>query len=460
MHTHQLLAKSLATSIALCFTGSLLAQGTPGDDCTGALTIPLGVHGPFTTVGATTSTPSWPCALGGNDVWFKHTSTGISTLTASLCGSGYDTAIEVFDGSAGCGTLVSIGCNDDSCGLQSSISWPAANGTDYYIRVGGYNGSTGTFTLDLTQVFNFEILGAVEATPFSSTLAVGNGTFADNEFIRWNLSDPGNQFPGLFSAVGLNFGVGTQQIGSTPGLPGLELLWQGSTPAGAAFILPPNQIGGPDFLLSIPSGIFSNGDSIRVQGLVLAPAVATGPLPVVATENTLEYTFFGAWSGQENFDSGLSLPLGWTNSGPNNWTVDANGTSSTATGPTAANSLPNYLYCETSIAHPGLFILDLPPFPSSSAPNNRLEFQLSRIGAAIATLNVQMDDGTGTFVTLATYTGPDPTQGQGAIEWSFESIDITNGGTIVPPATLKFRFEYSGTTTFTADIALDDISVN
>jgi hypothetical protein len=68
--------------------------------------------------------------------------------------------------------------------------------------------------------------------------------------------------------------------------------------------------------------------------------------------------------------------------------------------------------------------------------------------------------GTNTFVTIATYAGPDPTQAQGAVEWSFESIDITNGGTITPPANLIFRFQYSGTTSFTADIAIDDLSVN
>jgi hypothetical protein len=307
------------------------------------------------------------------------------------------------------------------------------------------------------------LVGTAEAIPLSNTLSATSSTFGDSDFLRWNFADPLGTSLGGLSVVGWNFATpAVPSSGTTAGLPGFELLSGASTPVGTLFTVGPYMIGAADELIAIPSGLFSTGDSIKLQGVVLDPTHATGVIPVVVTPGVLEFNYLGAWSGSENFDSGTTTPLGWVNSGTRNWTVDANGTGSSGTGPTAANSLPNYLYCETSISHPGLFIIDTPSIPSSSAPNNLLEFQLSRIGATIATLEVQMDDGTGTntFVTIATYTGADPGQAQGAVEWSFESIDITNGGTITPPANLIFRFQYSGTTSFTADIAIDDLSVN
>src|SRR5690606_9575077 len=106
-------------------------------------------NGPFTNVGATTSAPAWPCATGGNDVWFSYVATATGSTIFRTCGAGYDTALQVFDGAGGCGALVSLGCNDDSCGLQSSLTIPTVMGTTYFVRVGGYNSATGTFPLEI-----------------------------------------------------------------------------------------------------------------------------------------------------------------------------------------------------------------------------------------------------------------------------------------------------------------------
>ena len=74
------------------------------------------------------------------------------TFTASLCGSSYDTKIDIYTGT--CGSLTSVACNDDfsGCGLQSQVSWPAANGTTYLIRVHGFGGASGNYTLNVTCV--------------------------------------------------------------------------------------------------------------------------------------------------------------------------------------------------------------------------------------------------------------------------------------------------------------------
>jgi hypothetical protein len=147
----------LSLAVAVSLAGNALAQN---DDCTGAIAVVQGANGPFTNVGSTTSVPAWPCALGGNDVWYSYLALGSGSLTADLCGSSYDTSLEIFDGTAGCGAIVSLGCNDDSCGLQSSLTVPVTAGMTYYIRVGGFNSSTGTFTLNI----NGPVPGQVTAT--------------------------------------------------------------------------------------------------------------------------------------------------------------------------------------------------------------------------------------------------------------------------------------------------------
>ncbi len=136
----------LSLAVLASVAGSVLAQN---DECGGAVSVINGPNGPFSNVGASTSSPAWPCAFGGADVWYSYVALGAGTLTVDVCGASYDSAIEVFDGSAGCGALVSLGCNDDSCALQSSLTVTVATGTLYYIRVGGYASSTGSFTLNV-----------------------------------------------------------------------------------------------------------------------------------------------------------------------------------------------------------------------------------------------------------------------------------------------------------------------
>ena len=142
--------KYLLVSLAAlaAFAPTLLAQ-VPNDDCGNAVVVINGLNGPFTNVGATTSFP-WPCANGGNDVWFLYQSGAAGTLQVDLCGQAtYDSALEILDGAGGCGGLATLGCNDDSCGLQSSVTATLPGAGIYYIRVGGWNSNSGTFSLNV-----------------------------------------------------------------------------------------------------------------------------------------------------------------------------------------------------------------------------------------------------------------------------------------------------------------------
>jgi hypothetical protein len=136
-------------------SGNILSitTGTPPNDaCADAIFIGSGtVTG--STVGATNDGAFGACgsATGAPDVWY-YTFVGggcSGTLTVDLCGSGYDTVVSVLTGN--CGGLTEIGCDDDSnCAsnsLNSQLSVPATGGTIYFIRVSGFNGASGAFTM-------------------------------------------------------------------------------------------------------------------------------------------------------------------------------------------------------------------------------------------------------------------------------------------------------------------------
>ena len=90
--------------------------------------------------GATTSS--------GDVEWWSFELIGDYTnVVVSLCSSGFDTKLDVYeDCSAG-----SIGYNDDYCGLQSQVNFPAGlSAGTYYAKVYGFGSSYGSYLLTIT----------------------------------------------------------------------------------------------------------------------------------------------------------------------------------------------------------------------------------------------------------------------------------------------------------------------
>lgn len=80
------------------------------------------------------------------NVWYCYTATCTGNAIAELCGSTYDTRIDVYNG---CGepTLDNwVACNDDFCGLQSGVEFPVVAGQTYLIEIGGYGSGGGCNT--------------------------------------------------------------------------------------------------------------------------------------------------------------------------------------------------------------------------------------------------------------------------------------------------------------------------
>jgi hypothetical protein len=137
-----------AALVAIMTAGVAAAQN---DECATAVALPPNTPTAFDTTIATLSPEPWTCAGStAPDLWYTYTPTaGTVSATVETCGSGYDTALTVYDGT--CGTLNQIACNDDFCALQSTIVFAVAPGTSYIVRVGGFGTASGTGTVTIFE---------------------------------------------------------------------------------------------------------------------------------------------------------------------------------------------------------------------------------------------------------------------------------------------------------------------
>jgi hypothetical protein len=125
--------------------------GTTNDTCATAAALTLATSvATDTSVAVDEGLLGWACAGGAPDIWYSFTAATTQDLRFELCGSSYDTALEIYDGT--CGALNLIECNDDSCGLQSGVTVAGVTaGTTYFARVGGWNGATGFGTIVVNE---------------------------------------------------------------------------------------------------------------------------------------------------------------------------------------------------------------------------------------------------------------------------------------------------------------------
>ena len=163
---HQTTAASLA-AIAIAFAVPAFAQVT-GDEMCNPIFIEEDVP---VTVNLATMTPSAdvPSAVTGQcaflawtattkDAWFQFTPPSDGRLSVLLCDSNFDTSVVLYQ-TTSCYNPFRIGCNDDGCQpsgptYQSKLlEQPvrgATSGGPVFVRVGGYNGATGTATLSVS----------------------------------------------------------------------------------------------------------------------------------------------------------------------------------------------------------------------------------------------------------------------------------------------------------------------
>jgi hypothetical protein len=138
------------------YTATVAPTYASGDLCSDPLPMPSGDY-----IGCTQNTnPSvgtvTTCGLGaggqGNDVWFRFTPACNGNAIIDTFGSDFDTVLSVHSACPGASGGNSIVCNDDA-GFSapnnriSLVTFNFTGGQTYLIRVSGYNGANGTYTL-------------------------------------------------------------------------------------------------------------------------------------------------------------------------------------------------------------------------------------------------------------------------------------------------------------------------
>ena len=133
------------------------------------------------------------------------------------------------------------------------------------------------------------------------------------------------------------------------------------------------------------------------------------------------------------------------------WTNQTGSTSSSSTGPAAANDGAYYLYTEASSNFNNEAELESPCFELSQITNGNYQFRFSyhMYGASMGTLDLEAKTPSGTWTNLWTKTGD---QGNA---WLIDSVNLA----AYANDTVKLRFTGTTGPSYTSDIAIDGISL-
>jgi len=381
--------------------------------------------------------------------------------------------------------------------------------------LGGIMQNTLTFTMSGTGAFPnphiyFEDLGGFDEVRFMNTTAAGGWgiddfTLANVQGVpgpcgvlppppyqpnsaEAGLTISGAPDSGVYSSIVVASGLNTPETldlsSVNVGLPHDIGITYGAMTVPLGFITPGNQvvnidIANPTFsflyggtaalnpVAPFPAPMYQVPFSVSAPFIASTQMVVSDPASAIgltlshaadyaASACSLAVGFEGLTPGSGAAAGAGPYPVGWGNGtgGTAQWQVRSGTTTSGGTGPvTGAFTGSNYMYCETSVPNSpgGIFVMDTCLYDLLQLSTFDVSFRLSRIGATIGTLNVYMDDGSGTFSTLVTsYTGPEPT----STDWTLETFSLVP----ILPATNQaaFRFEYTAGTSFTGDIAIDD----
>ena len=138
-----------------CITGSIKVNSQNTYTTATALGTLTCAGSPYTNIanGNTTGAGN-ECGNTSEDRWYSFTITATSDVTVSLCGSGYDTFLRIYNGgAANCGSATQIASNDDngpSCaGTRSSITQTSLTPGTYIVMVEGFGSNNGAYQLDI-----------------------------------------------------------------------------------------------------------------------------------------------------------------------------------------------------------------------------------------------------------------------------------------------------------------------
>ena len=103
------------------------------------------------TVTGSTATATDSGSNPSFDVFYSFTDTILQDVTLTLCNSAYDTYIRVFDD---CPQTNEIAGNDDTCDVQSTVTFTAQPNVTYYIMIEGYDDDSGDYEMSVDCIPN------------------------------------------------------------------------------------------------------------------------------------------------------------------------------------------------------------------------------------------------------------------------------------------------------------------
>ncbi|MCD4774345.1 MAG: carboxypeptidase-like regulatory domain-containing protein, partial [Bacteroidales bacterium] len=110
--------------------------------------------------------------FAGDADWYEFTGNDDMTVTVSLCGSAFDTKLEVWNDCSDPGYAY---YNDDACGAQSEITGiPFVAGDVMYVKVYGYSSYYGAYILNITGVLPPPGPDPIVAFPFVENFESGS----------------------------------------------------------------------------------------------------------------------------------------------------------------------------------------------------------------------------------------------------------------------------------------------
>lgn len=360
--------------------------------------------------------------------------------------------------------MASISWNDPAgaanTGSTNNTTPRLVNDLDIRVTKGG-----STFTPYRLTGVNSNGLGDNTVDPFERVDVAGaTGTYTITVTHKGSLSGGNQNFSLIVTGITSTPPVcsATTPGGLTPsgvGLTSATLTWNAVT--GTTYDLRYRPIGGTWTTTAVSgtsvtlSGL-NSGTQYEAQVRSKCPDNSVSTYSASANFTTSSSNCSGGVSSfpySESFENTLGA---WTQSSADdiNWTIDANGTPSSGTGPATATAGTYYIYMEVSGNGTGFpnkrAILNSPCFDLTGESSANVTFDYHMTGNAVGTLSLQASANNGaSWSTVWTRTSD-----QGAA-WNTADVDLSayGGGTVL------LRFNGVSGTSWQGDIAIDNFEM-
>jgi len=181
-------AVSALVLVGVCGTAAVAQNGN--DVCASAtpVTFPVNATSVTLTGGSTVAAtataglsglsgaPNCGSTTGSRDVWYLVTAPSAGAMRVDTCSAAsYDTVVSIHNLCPGAVGASQLGCDDDGCGnTRSRVEIQVTAGQQVYVRVGGFQTGSGTFTATVRMVVPVQHPAPDYTAPLGPDVTVGN----------------------------------------------------------------------------------------------------------------------------------------------------------------------------------------------------------------------------------------------------------------------------------------------